>query len=98
MIKNHTNLFRLCNEFRLMPQIFMKIKFNQINNKLILKNLMKMVQSIQKKISRDGRVIIRESGTEKLIRIMVEGNHQEDVLKIAQEIKLFSKERLNNIF
>jgi phosphoglucosamine mutase len=46
----------------------------------------KAIQNVEKQLNGDGRVLIRPSGTEALIRVMIEGLDQEDIDKKAKKI------------
>ena len=46
----------------------------------------KAIQSVEKELKGEGRVLIRPSGTEALIRVMIEGLDQEDIDKKAKKI------------
>ena len=46
----------------------------------------KAIQSVEKELKGEGRVLIRPSGTEALIRVMIEGLDQEDIDKKAKQI------------
>ncbi len=54
----------------------------------------KAVMSAEKELGEEGRVIVRVSGTEPLIRIMVEGKDKAQIQRLANEIALVVKERL----
>ena len=45
-----------------------------------------MVAAVESELGDQGRVLLRPSGTEPLIRVMVEGVHQDLVEKSAQAI------------
>ncbi len=44
------------------------------------------IQKLEEEFSGNGRVLIRPSGTEPLVRVMIEGEDQEYITKKAQEI------------
>ena len=46
----------------------------------------KAIQTVEKQLKGDGRVLIRPSGTEALIRVMIEGLDQEDIENKAKKI------------
>jgi starch synthase len=46
----------------------------------------KAIQIVEKQLKGDGRVLIRPSGTEALIRVMIEGLDQDDINKKAKKI------------
>lgn len=71
--------------FTLNPQLMRNIKFKK-NNPLDNKNLQKQILSIQSKY-KDARVLVRKSGTEKLIRVMVESANSLTVDSLATEIE-----------
>ena len=63
------------------PQILINVKTNtqlDLNNNKVINEAIK---SVEKKLSNSGRVLIRKSGTEPLIRVMVES----DNLDLARE-------------
>jgi phosphoglucosamine mutase len=55
--------------------------------KVILK-----IQEIEKQLSKDGRLLIRYSGTENKCRIMIEGKNQEEIEKMCNELLFLIKE------
>ena len=44
------------------------------------------VHELEKKFAGEGRVLIRPSGTEPLVRVMIEGKDQDEISKDAQEL------------
>lgn len=71
--------------FNLNPQLTRNIKFKK-NNPLDDQDLQKKILTIQNKY-KDARVLVRKSGTEKLIRIMVESACSLTVDNLANEIE-----------
>ncbi len=68
------------------PQLIVNVKIS--NNKDVAEDsrVKKAVAVAEKKLKDHGRVLLRASGTEPLIRVMVEGKNHEQVKQIAQEL------------
>jgi len=45
-----------------------------------------LIKKYEKKLGANGRILVRYSGTENLIRVMVEGKNKNEIKKIAEEI------------
>ena len=52
------------------------------------------IEKLEKEFAGNGRVVIRPSGTEPLVRVMIEGEDQEYIAKIATEIAKLIEEKL----
>ncbi len=73
---------------KLYPQVLINAKVNsekkyEYNNDKEIKNA---IEKLEKEFAGNGRVLIRPSGTEPLVRVMIEGEDQEYITKKAQEI------------
>ena len=55
----------------------------------------KAIEDAKEKVSNNGRVLVRVSGTEPLVRVMLEGEDFEYIEKIANEVADIVKERLS---
>ena len=76
----------IVNIFELMPQILLNVKYKSQENPLENKQVQDVIRAAESMIEGKGRVFVRKSGTEKLIRIMVEGKDQKLVEEIANKI------------
>jgi phosphomannomutase len=56
------------------------------NQELALKSEEYIVAEVEEKLQGRGRVLLRPSGTEPLLRVMVEGEQEEEVQRLAEEI------------
>lgn len=80
------NLHELKSGMTKYPQVLLNIK---AQSKLDLDNneeIQKAVKNIEKKLGSSGRVLLRSSGTEPLIRVMVEGLHEDKVNDFANQL------------
>lgn len=97
MQKNEKSLRELTKDIHRYPQILKNIKIpKDLSNKEISEKIEKLktkAGSLQKEIN--GRILIRPSGTEPKIRIMVEDENPEKVKKIAEEIQQIANKILN---
>lgn len=53
------------------------------------------IEKLEKEFAGNGRVLIRPSGTEPLVRVMIEGENQADIEKKAKEIAKLIEEKLS---
>ncbi|MGP1959849.1 MAG: phosphoglucosamine mutase [Arsenophonus sp. NC-TX2-MAG3] len=83
MIRNHMSLYDLCREIKLMPQALVNVSFSGDYNPLNKKDVLSIVNQVENKLAGRGRVLLRKSGTEPLIRIMVEGENENQVTAMA---------------
>ena len=49
----------------------------------------------EEKLNETGRIVIRPSGTEPLIRVMIEGENEKIIKEYAQKLADFIKEKMN---
>ncbi len=57
------------------------------------KNIQNKIKEIEKKLGNNGRLLIRPSGTENLIRVMLEGQDVKEITNYCDEIiKTIKKE------
>lgn len=73
MTKNQTNLHELKKGWNKAPQAMINVKSTQGDKVLADPAVQKAVQETEKLLAGKGRVLLRCSGTEPLIRVMVEG-------------------------
>ena len=70
------------------PQILLNLKTEERANFLDKPRIQQTVQEIEYSLAGKGRVLLRRSGTEPLIRVMVEGQDEKEVQKIAEDLAL----------
>lgn len=73
MVKQHKTLEQLCADVILYPQTLINVKSQQAQLLCEKAEVKRLLEEVSARLSRNGRVLLRPSGTESLLRIMVEG-------------------------
>lgn len=86
MVRNHMSLHDLCSGMKLFPQVLVNVRFTGEHNPLQAESVQTLTSKIEAELGDKGRVLLRKSGTEPLIRVMVEGENREQVTTMANQI------------
>lgn len=97
VVKSGATLGSLAKIMTVYPQVLInvpvtsqgKLKYN--NDEYIIS----AVQEAEMDLNGDGRVLVRVSGTEPLVRVMLEGKNIEQITKLGNQIAEVVKERLS---
>ena len=78
------------------PQVLINAKVdNDKKYKYLEDEIIKTeIEKIEKMFHGQGRVVIRPSGTEPLVRVMIEGKNQEEIVDIAKKLAQIIEERI----
>ena len=89
-------LSELAGEIEIFPQTMVNVRVSQIGKVRYAKDaeIKKAIASAEKELGDQGRVLVRVSGTEPLIRVMVEGKDEEMIQRLADEIAAVVRDRL----
>ena len=79
-------LFELRQGMTKLPQVLVNVRFSGDNDPLTNADVLASVDRVNDKLTGRGRVLLRKSGTEPLIRVMVEGPEHDEVTALANEI------------
>jgi len=94
MQKQAKLLSELTNVITIYPQVLINVKVEKKPPMETLKRIAAEKKSIEKKLGKQGRVLIRYSGTQPLIRIMVEGPTIDDTQKYCRQLAEIVKQEL----
>jgi len=86
MRQKNKPISELASLLRLYPQVLLNVPVVEKKDFTKVLPVMAAVQSAEKALGERGRVLLRYSGTEPLIRVMVEGEDAEQVERLAQFI------------
>ncbi len=91
-----TKLSMLSSVMMDMPQILVnaKVSAEKRNDYLNDNEIVSKINDIENHFAGKGRVLIRPSGTEPLVRVMIEGDKQEEIKAYAEELARLIEERL----
>ncbi|QUM83688.1 MULTISPECIES: phosphoglucosamine mutase [unclassified Moritella] len=68
------------------PQVLVNVRFSGDSDPLLAESVQQSVADVEQELADRGRVLLRKSGTEPLIRVMVEGEDETHVLALANKI------------
>lgn len=77
-----------------MPQVMINVPMASRQNPLQNPSVQRAVGAAEEKLGGDGRVLLRPSGTEPVVRVMVEGKHPDLVERLCKELAEQVKEAL----
>jgi len=69
-----------------LPQVLVNVRLAQKSDIMLVPEIAKLIGDVEEKLKGEGRVLIRYSGTEPLLRIMLEGSDEGDIRCWANEI------------
>jgi len=77
------------------PQVLINVEVKERKPFTALPLTSKLIKEAESTLGREGRILVRYSGTEPLARVMVEGKDRENIEKIAKNISQAIKKELN---
>ncbi len=97
MLEKQAKLSELCRVINKYPQVLLNVRVNNEKKKNCGtdEEIQEEIKKLQQDFKDNGRVLVRESGTEPIIRVMIEGENQEDIQQKAQKLADLIKNKLN---
>ena len=86
--QSNESLSSLCSIMKELPQVLVNAKVPNDKKDIYLKDaeIIAEIERMEKLMDGKGRVLIRPSGTEPLVRVMLEGENQEEIDKLAHNL------------
>jgi phosphoglucosamine mutase len=85
-------LSELASVMTALPQVLVNVRVRERRNITELPEVVKVIKNVENRLGDSGRVLIRYSGTEPLMRIMLEGQDQSEITAMANEIARLVKD------
>ena len=94
LLEEGGSLTDLARGFEKYPQILINVRVRKKRDYSKIAEIQKEIEAASKKLGERGRVVIRYSGTEPLVRIMLEGEKETEIKKYAETIAARFQEKL----
>ena len=96
LISKGQTLTEACSDMETYPQTMINVPVSKSDSLQAMPKVAAAVKSAESELGDSGRVLLRASGTEPLIRVMVEGQDGAQVDKIAEQLALCVTESATN--
>ncbi|MEW6163118.1 MAG: phosphoglucosamine mutase [Nitrospirota bacterium] len=94
MKKKGSPLSKLASEIKLYPQVFMNVDVEHKHDIKTIPQIQEAIKAAEKKLSGKGRILVRPSGTEPKVRVMLEGEDLKLITKLGKDILKVIKEKM----
>lgn len=88
MIASGKKPSELAEEIKLYPQVLVNARVSNENKHSFAEDpeIVAAIKSVEEEVGSDGRVLIRTSGTEPLVRVMIEGDDEDKIRELAEDL------------
>ncbi len=86
ILATQTRLSALSNIVRIYPQVLKNVTITQRTDLMHIPEIAAAIEGVEKRLGKEGRVLVRYSGTQPLCRVMVEGPDARDTEKYCQSL------------
>ena len=86
MVERGQNLATCCEGMTLMPQVLINIRYQGQHDPLASDAVRQAMAQAEAVFAGRGRILLRKSGTEPLLRVMAEGENETQVREMAEQI------------
>ncbi len=99
MKRTGRKLSDLASVMKVYPQVLINAKvkneFKSEDKYMAVPEICEKISELEAAFAGSGRVLIRPSGTEPLVRVMIEGQNEEEIKRYAEELAHLMEEKLN---
>jgi phosphoglucosamine mutase len=96
MKKRNASLSRLASEIKLYPQVLMNVDVEHKHDIKAIPEIEEAIKSAEKRLTGRGRILVRPSGTEQKIRVMLEGKDLKLITKLGKDISKVIREKMTS--
>ncbi|MDN5331097.1 MAG: phosphoglucosamine mutase [Tepidanaerobacteraceae bacterium] len=95
MVESEKSLSELRNIMKVYPQVLVNVKVKDKSGYIENRKIKKAIEEAEALLGENGRVVVRPSGTEPLIRVMVEGEDEKVINELAHKLAGVIREELS---
>ena len=97
IINSGKSLSQLAGEIEIFPQVLVNARINNDYKKTYMQDsqICDAIVKIEEELAENGRVLIRPSGTEPLVRVMLEGDDEEKLHALAHQLADLIEKKFN---
>ena len=89
------SLSRLSSPVKLFPQVLMNVEVGKVQDIRSIPSIMDAILTAEKKLDGRGRILVRPSGTEPKIRVMLEGDDLKLIKRLGREVSKAIRESMH---
>ncbi len=94
MKKRNSSLSKLSSGIKLYPQVLANVQVEHMHDVHTIPGIREAIKAAEKKLDGTGRILVRPSGTERKIRVMIEGKDLKLITKLSRDIAKVIKEKM----
>lgn len=94
MVSTNKPLSALASVMKTYPQVLVNVKVREKKDLTAVPKVAKALKGVEDKLRNRGRAFIRYSGTEPLARITIEGEKEDEILSMANELALILEQEI----
>jgi phosphoglucosamine mutase len=94
MLRSGRELADLASDLTTYPQVLVNVRVKEKTDLAEVPPIAAVMADVDRKLAGSGRLLVRYSGTEPLLRIMLEGKDQSEITRWAEDIAHVVRERL----
>jgi phosphoglucosamine mutase len=86
MAASGRSLADLASDLTTYPQVLMNLRVHQKVDLKTIPGIASVIERVEQRLAGQGRLLVRYSGTEPLLRVMLEGRNEAEIRKLGQDI------------
>jgi phosphoglucosamine mutase len=86
MLREQKPLQELARFMEVYPQVLLNLKVKERRDLKTVPQAQQAIHAAEKRLARRGRLLVRYSGTEPLLRVMTEGENETEIKEVAQQL------------